>query len=186
MRITKSVVLQTAANIADEKGLSNVSLKAVAECLNIRTPSLYNHINSLDDLFREVAHQGMCEMNERMTRVAVGTYGDNAIKKIALEYLNYMVEHPGIYETIQWATWHGTDETAKIFSDYINLLTTLICSCNFKEEATTEILNLLTGILHGYSTLQLRYAFTEPEKVKSNLCNAIDTILTGAHLKYDN
>ena len=101
MRITKSVVLQTAANIADEKGLSNVSLKAVAECLNIRTPSLYNHINSLDDLFREVAHQGMREMNERMTRAAVGTYGDNAIKKIALEYLNYMVEHPGIYETIQ-------------------------------------------------------------------------------------
>lgn len=186
MRVTKSVVIQTAADIADEKGLSNVSLKTVAECLNIRTPSLYNHINSLDDLLREVAHQGMYEMNDRMTKVAVGIYGDNAIKKIAIEYLNYIIEHPGIYETIQWATWHGTDETAKIYSDYINLLTTLIHSCNFKEDAVTEMLSLLTGILHGYSTLQVRYAFTEPEKIKNNLCNAIDTILVGAHLKYGN
>ena len=39
MRITKSDVIQTAADIADKNGLSNVSLKAVAQSLNIRTPS---------------------------------------------------------------------------------------------------------------------------------------------------
>ena len=36
MRVTKTAVIQAASDIADEKGLNNVSLKVVAERLNIR------------------------------------------------------------------------------------------------------------------------------------------------------
>ena len=79
MRVTRAAVIETASNIADKEGLNKVSLKAVAEKLDIRTPSLYNHINSLDDLLREVAHQGMRIMNDKMTKAAIGTFGDNAI-----------------------------------------------------------------------------------------------------------
>lgn len=185
MRLTKSAVIQAASDIADEKGLHNVSLKIVAERLNIRTPSLYNHIDSLDDLLREVAHQGMLTMNNKMTQAAIGTYGDTAIKAIAVEYLNYMIEHPGVYETIQWATWNGNEETEKIFRNYLSLLTTLILSCNFQENKTNDILNLLTGVLHGYTTLQLRYALTQPDKVRNDLCDTLDTVLLGIRAKYD-
>lgn len=185
MRVTKMAVIQTAFDIADEKGLNSVSLKAVAEKLNIRTPSLYNHIDSLDDLLRLSAHSGMRTMNERMMQVAVGKYGDAAIKSVGIEYLNFMIEHPGIYEIIQWATWHGTDETAEIFENYMSLLTTLIDSCQLKAGKTEEILNLITGVFHGYTTLQLRYAFTAPDKVREDFLNAIDTVLLGIHQKYD-
>lgn len=185
MRVTKTAVIEAASDIADKDGLSNVSLKAVAEKLGIRTPSLYNHIECLDDLLREVAHKGMRAMNEKMTLSAIGTSGDAAIKSVGVEYLNYIIEHPGIYETIQWATWHSTEETNEIFGNYISLLTTLICSCNFNPDSTNEILNLLTGVLHGYATLQLRSAFTNPDKVRNELCDALDTVLLGIHQKYD-
>ncbi|MCW8791299.1 WHG domain-containing protein [Enterococcus faecium] len=118
-------------------------------------------------------------------QVAVGNSGDAAIKSVGIEYLNFMIEHPGVYEIIQWATWHGTDETAEIFGNYISLLTTLIHSCQFKTEKTDEILNLLTGVLHGYTTLQLQYAFTNPDKVREDFCNAIDTVLLGIRQKYN-
>lgn len=185
MRVTKTAVIQAASDIADEKGLNNVSLKAVAERLNIRTPSLYNHIENLDDLLREVAHNGMRTMNQRMTQAAIGKSGDTAIEAVAIEYLNYMIEHCGVYETIQWATWHGTDETAKIFNEYTDLLKTLILSCNLRSDNVSEILNLITGFLHGYITLQLRYALFEPEKVREELAVALNTVLTGIHLKFD-
>ena len=45
-------------------------------------------------------------------------------------------------------------------------------------------LNMLTGIIHGYTTLQLRYAFSNPDKVRSDLCDALDTLLSGIQLKY--
>lgn len=177
MRVSKSLVIETACRIADEQGLNNLSLKAVAEKLNVRTPSLYNHIKSLDDLLREVAHKGMRSMNEQMAQVAIGKSGDIAMKSISVEYLNFIIEHPGVYETIQWATWHGTNETAEIFENYIKILSTIILSYNFPSERTDEILNLFTGFLHGFTTLQVRYAFSDPQKVRNDLCNSIDTIL---------
>lgn len=185
MRITKEDVIQVASDIADKNGLDCVSLKAVAEKLNIRTPSLYNHIDSLENLLIEVAHKGMREMNEKMTKVAIGNSGDAAIKSVSIEYMNYVIEHPGIYETIQWASWHGTKEIEDIFENYTSLLTTLILSCNLKSDNTNEILNLLTGVIHGYATLQLRYALTNPDKARKKLCDTMDIVLTGIHQKYD-
>ena len=184
MRVTKAAVIQAASDIADEKGLNNVSLKVVAEKLNIRTPSLYNHIDNLDDLLREVAHTGMRAMNQRMTQAAIGKSGDVAIQAVSVEYLNYMIEHPGVYETIQWAVWHGTEETATIFNNYLSLLTTLIQSCSLNKDKTLEILNMLTGIIHGYTTLQLGNAFSAPDKVRFELAEAIDTLLVGIFQKY--
>lgn len=119
MRVTKAEVIKTASDMADRNGLHNVSLKAIAENLGIRTPSLYNHIGSLDELLREIAHSGMRTMNEKMIRAAIGKTGDSALKLVAVEYLNYMIEHPGVYEIIQWASWNGTEETAIIFNDYL-------------------------------------------------------------------
>ena len=179
MKTTKADVIQTAADIADKNGLNNVSLKVVAESLNIRTPSLYNHIDSLESLLREIAHNGMKTMNERMMQAAIGKIGDDAVKSVGITYLDYMIEHPGIYETIQWATWHGTEETGKIFDNYLSLLKTLALSCNFNPTNIDEILNLLTGVLHGYTTLQLRYALSRPDEVRAALSTALDTVLTG-------
>ena len=185
MKTTKADVIQTAADIADKNGLNNVSLKVVAESLNIRTPSLYNHIDSLESLLREIAHNGMKTMNERMMQAAIGKIGDDAVKSVGITYLDYMIEHPGIYETIQWATWHGTEETGKIFDNYLSLLKTLALSCNFNPTNIDEILNLLTGVLHGYTTLQLRYALSRPDEVRAALSTALDTVLAGLHQKYD-
>lgn len=184
MRLTKEAVIQAASAVADAEGLDHLSLKAVAEKLHIRTPSLYNHIDCLDDLLRAVAHRGMRQMNERMQHAAIGKTGAAAIRAVAAEYLAYMTAHPGVYETIQWATWHGTDETASIFNDYASLLTTLIASCPFAPEHTDEILDMLTGLIHGFATLQLRYAFSDPEKVQRRLGSALDTLLAGVQLKY--
>ena len=185
MRVTKEAVIQAASNIADADGLSKVSLKVVAEKLNIRTPSLYNHIASLDDLLREVAHNGMKTMNDQMTQAAIGNSGDIAIKSISIAYLKYIMDHPGIYETIQWAYWHGNSETVAIFNNYKELIIKLILSCNFKTPKIDEILRLIMSIFHGYSSLELSKALINTEEAIKGLTNSVEIVLLGLHAKYD-
>ncbi|HEX9062916.1 MAG TPA: WHG domain-containing protein [Clostridia bacterium] len=185
MRVTKEAVIQAASDIADADSLSNVSLKAVAEKLNIRTPSLYNHIAGLDDLLREVAHNGMRTMNDRMMQAAVGNSGDQAIKSVSIAYFKYIMAHPGIYEIIQWAHWHGNSETAAIFDNYKALIMKLILSCNLKTQKLDEILSLLMSVLHGYSSLELGKALMNPEEAINGLTGSIDIALSGIHAKYD-
>lgn len=184
MRVTKEAVIQAASDIADADGLNRVSLKVVAEKLNIRTPSLYNHIAGLDDLLREVAHMGMRAMNEQMMHAAVGNSGDMAIKAISIAYFKYMIAHPGVYETIQWAHWHGNSETSAIFDNYKALVTKLVLTCSFNTKETDEILSLLMSMIHGYSSLELGKAIADPENAINGLSNSIDIVLLGLHVKY--
>ncbi|MGD2050699.1 MAG: TetR family transcriptional regulator, partial [Chloroflexota bacterium] len=50
-RLNRELVIRKAAEMADEGGsLTAVSLTALAQELDIRPPSLYNHVDSLEDL----------------------------------------------------------------------------------------------------------------------------------------
>ena len=184
MRVTKDKVIKTASDIADEKGLYQITLKLVAEALGIRSPSLYNHVGSLEDLLREVAHNGMREMNLRMEQAAVEESAEAAIKSASLEYFNFMLVHPGVYETIQWAVWHGNEETMEIFGYYRSFMAGLIRRCGYGEEFICEILYLLLGAIHGYSTMQLGNALHNLEGTQAGLSNGIDTVLIGIRHKY--
>ena len=48
--ISDELIITTSARLSNEVGLNNLSLKMIAEELNIKSPSLYNHISSLDDI----------------------------------------------------------------------------------------------------------------------------------------
>lgn len=184
MHVNREAVIRAAAELADAQGLSGVSLKSVAEKLHIRTPSLYNHISGLEELLRETAHQGMRNMNIRMLEAAAGCSGDQAVHAVSQEYLSSVLEHPGVYEIIQWATWHGTEETEAIFGTYTSLLQKLLCSCGLPEETAAEEVSLMTGLLHGFVTLQLRSAFSAPDETRHSLQEAVDTVLLGLQEKY--
>ena len=48
--ISDELIIETAARLSNEVGLDNLSLKIIAEELNIKSPSLYNHISKKKDL----------------------------------------------------------------------------------------------------------------------------------------
>lgn len=52
--VTRADVLDSALTLFAERGYHGTSLKQVAERLNIRTPSLYNHMDSKSSLLREI------------------------------------------------------------------------------------------------------------------------------------
>ena len=45
--LDSQTILNAAAELAEEKGLENISLLQVAEKLGVKPPSLYNHLRSL-------------------------------------------------------------------------------------------------------------------------------------------
>lgn len=184
MKMTRDHIVKTASSIADKEGLNKVTLKRVAEELGIRSPSLYNHISSLDDLWREMAHHGMKSMTCGMKEAVIGKFGGAAIKIMGRSYLSYMILHPGIYEAIQWAVWHGNQETAERFNEYEEFLRKLVLSLELKNGETDEIVKLLEGVLHGYSTMQLGESLKNPDKCILSLMNCLDIVLLGIQEAY--
>lgn len=48
--ISDEVIIELSAKLSNEVELDNLSLKLITEKLNIKAPSLYNHIKSLEDI----------------------------------------------------------------------------------------------------------------------------------------
>lgn len=59
------MILRAAAGIADEKGLNEVTLAAVAKSLNVKPPSLYNFVNGLQGIKAELAVSGFTMLYEK-------------------------------------------------------------------------------------------------------------------------
>ena len=62
--IDKDTVIRRAAQMANEIGFENVTLKVLADDLGIKSPSLYNHIGGLEDVKRQIMIYGWKQMEE--------------------------------------------------------------------------------------------------------------------------
>ena len=60
--LSRAVVVDVGARLADEAGLDRLTLAGVAAHVGVRLPSLYKHVRGLDDLQRGVAVLALREL----------------------------------------------------------------------------------------------------------------------------
>ena len=64
-------MVQAAAALADTIGLEELTLADLAARLNVRVPSLYNHVAGLAGLRREIRLLALAELSARLQRAAL-------------------------------------------------------------------------------------------------------------------
>ena len=94
--ITEELIVETSARIANKVGLDNLSLKSIAEELNIKSPSLYNHITNLDDVKRRIMIYGWKQVSEKIVDSAVGVSEYEALKNMCYAFYDYATTNKGI------------------------------------------------------------------------------------------
>ncbi|MGB7817658.1 MAG: TetR/AcrR family transcriptional regulator, partial [Ornithinibacter sp.] len=87
-----------AERLADQVGIDNISLAALAGTLGVRQPSLYKHIDGLPALKRAVALRAKAELADVLGRAAVGRSRDDAVRALAAAYRTWAHAHPGRYQ----------------------------------------------------------------------------------------
>jgi len=93
--LTESRVVEEGERMADEVGLEQLTLAALAARLGVCQPSLYKHIDGLDGLHRSLAMRAKNELVYVLARAAVGRERGDAITSIAHAYRAWALAHPG-------------------------------------------------------------------------------------------
>src|SRR6478609_8426716 len=93
-------VLQAAIELADQQGIEQLSLAALASKLTIKTPSLYNHIKGLPDLRKQLSKRGLLLVKEAMIEAVIGKAEDEALLAAGVAYVDFARKQPGLYEAI--------------------------------------------------------------------------------------
>jgi AcrR family transcriptional regulator len=152
--LSTASVVAAAAGIADAEGLDALTLARLAATVGVRTPSLYNHVGSLDDVRRRVALVAVRELAETMRDAAVGRAGEDALIAVAAAYRDYAHRHPGRYAATQRAPAAADDEMAAAAGAAVGVLLAILRGYGLEGDDAIHAARTVRSALHGFVALE--------------------------------
>ncbi|MEE1086136.1 MAG: TetR/AcrR family transcriptional regulator [Schaedlerella sp.] len=178
--LDKKTIIEAAANMADERGIANVTLKVLATELGVKSPSLYKHFSGgLDELNKELMLYGWRLLEADITRAAIGKSKDNAVRAICLAYREFVAKHKGVFEAMQWYNMYQSEEHLQASQGTLTVLFQVLEAYGVTDEQKIHIARMLRGFLQGFSTIESHGGFGNHTPLDDTFDFALNTILNG-------
>lgn len=177
--INDELIIETSAHLANKVGLDNLSLKMIAEELNIKSPSLYNHISSLDEIKSQLMVYGWKQMEEKMIDAAVGVSGYDALKNMCNIFYDYATNNKGIFTAMLWYNKYESKKLENATTRLFNIVFKVMKPLNITDENINHIIRTLRGFLEGFSLLVNNNAFGNPISIKESFDLSLEIIMNG-------
>jgi AcrR family transcriptional regulator len=108
-RLSRDSIVNAALTFLDREGWDALTINALANQLGTKGPSLYNHVQSLDDLRRTVRMRVVGDILDMLNTVGQGRTRDDAVMAMASSYRSYAHHHPGRYSAFTRMPLGGDD-----------------------------------------------------------------------------
>ncbi|GAC1399985.1 MAG: TetR/AcrR family transcriptional regulator [Mycobacterium sp.] len=108
-RLSRDSIVNAALTFLDREGWDALTINALATQLGTKGPSLYNHVQSLEDLRRTVRMRVVGDIIEMLNTVGQGRTRDDAVMAMASAYRSYAHHHPGRYSAFTRMPLGGDD-----------------------------------------------------------------------------
>ncbi len=173
-------LVRATAQLADEQGLREVTLANVAKQLNMRSPSLYNHIDGLSGLRNELAVYGLEQLYLRLEAASQSLPpGKEAILALALAYVSYARSHPGVYEATLQAPDPGNSRLQEWSERLVLLVLKLLAPYQLEETAAIHAVRGMRSLMHGFVALKQAGGFGLPIDTDASFRTIIEVYLAG-------
>lgn len=178
--LTRDDVVGAAQSIADREGLEAATLTAVAAELGIKTPSLYNHVEGLEGLRRQLAIHGARAL-EASFRKAVGeSTGIDALRAICHADREFATHHPGLYDSFLPAPSEKQDpELYGELASPVFFIAGLLLDMGIPQEEAIHLIRALRATLHGFLDLEANRGFGMPVDIDASFLEAVEMMLAG-------
>lgn len=176
--LNAAAVVDAAAELCDDCGLSQLTLAKLANELGIKPPSLHKHIECLGTLHRELALRGLQEANRRMARAAMGRSGDDALLAVARAYREFAGEHPGLYAASLRAPDAKDAEWTRAAAEVVGVAVAVLEAYGLTGNDALHATRAVRAIIHGFVSLEAAGGFGSSLKLEESLDHLI---LTFAH-----
>ncbi len=177
--ISNEFIIETSAILCNKVGLKNLSLKMIAEELNIKSPSLYNHFSSLDDIKKSIMIYGWKQIENTMIYSIAGVTGYEALKNMCYAFYDYATSNKGIFEAMLWYNKYKDEESIKATKRLYEAMFKIAKSLNFSEDDTRHSIRAIRSFLEGFVLLVNNDSFGNPISIKESFDISLEIIIEG-------
>ena len=181
-KIDKAVVLQAAVDLLNTEGAHALTLSHLAEQLGIQTPSLYNYVDGLTALQKELAVVNAKLLADRLGEAAIGLSGAALCIEVALAFRGYVKEYPGLYmSTLRSSRKQPVldpnlqHKDARVMKVGMAVMTSL----GLQDEAAIHGLRVFRTVVHGFATLEVAGGFGLPQDCDESFRRLILALVAG-------
>ncbi|GEM48506.1 TetR/AcrR family transcriptional regulator [Deinococcus cellulosilyticus] len=177
--LDREQVLDAAEQIANQEGLQALTIARLAAALNIKPPSLYNHIESLDQLIDGLTVRGMRMMIDLTRDAAAGKSCKDALCAVAHVHRNAARTRPGLYTATQVSVQKFGPEAQELAGVYLQVILSVLQGYHLEEEQALHAVRILRALLKGFIDLELGGGFGMPLKIDETFQVMLDTFDAG-------
>jgi AcrR family transcriptional regulator len=173
-------VVDAAAELVDADGLDSLTLARLAATVGVRAPSLYSHVDGIEDLRRRVGARGARELAEALGRAAQGRAGSDALLAVADAYRAYAQAHPGRYAAAQRAReMSRSDEAVAASTAAVEVVLAVLRGYGIEGEEALHATRAIRAALHGFVLLEAGGGFALDLSIDESFTRLIATLDRG-------
>lgn len=186
IRLDKNAVLKAAVQLVNAEGAGALTLSRLAEELGIQTPSLYNHIDGLAGLQRDLSILNAKMLAERLSEAAIGKSGSELFLAAAQAFRSHVKEQPGLYLSTLRASGTHIEVDPELQAEEARVLKigmTVMASLGLKGNDAIHGLRAFRSMVHGFASLEVAGGFGLPQDCDESfrrLVSALENGLKGA------
>jgi AcrR family transcriptional regulator len=172
-------IVEAAARVCDRQGYDKLTLSAVASELNIKSPSLYNHVDSLDALRTRLAELAYRQLTQKCALATAGRSGRAAVLAMAHELRRFAKARPGLYAA-SVSLPDAPDEALLTQMDSMMQLTvSLFAGYRLNAKNVIHAVRGLRSIIHGFIAIETVGAFRLNVDITESYTRSIECFLEG-------
>jgi AcrR family transcriptional regulator len=172
------IVVSAAAELADADGLALLTLARLARRLGVRSPSLYGHVNGLDDLRGRLAVLGLERLHDVLAQAAAGRAGVDALRATAEAYRDFALAHPGLYAAAQ-GVGAGDRSATAAGARVVDVMRAVMRGYRLEDEDAVHAVRAFRAAVHGFVTIQRDGGFGMATSVSESFDRMITIIDRG-------
>ncbi|MGE5373687.1 MAG: TetR/AcrR family transcriptional regulator [Bacteroidota bacterium] len=180
--LTKTGVVEAAVELLNSEGPHALTLNHLAEELGIRTPSLYNHVDGLPGLQRDLAVLNARMLADSMSEAAIGKSGSIAFTEVAQAFRNYVKDNPGLYlATLQASGTQAQPDPNLVVEEEraLKIGLAIMASLGLQGEDAVHAARAFRSLVHGFATLEVAGGFGLPQDCDESFRRLVDALLAG-------
>lgn len=148
--LTKEKVTEAAVSLIEKHGTADFSMRALAESLNIKTASLYNHVESMESLMVAVCTRALQMQRDMEMEAIQGKLRDEGISALANAYRLFAKEHKELYRLIMNTAVSSGEQLSEISECIVEPFMKVLEQRALNEAEKQHWQRVLRGMLHGF------------------------------------
>ncbi len=178
-RLDRANIMELAGDLLDAEGLEALTLKGLAESAGVTQPALYRHIDSLDDVWRELGLIARIDLASAMAEASIGLSGADAVHAVAHAWRDYGRTHPGRYRSTERCPVSGDIELEAAVERVVDVLGLSLRHYELNDSDVAHGARLLRSALHGFVSFELGDGHPLTPPIDETFDRLVDLLCSG-------